>query len=119
METTPLSQVSREIYEEIAEKAAEKTIRIFREQRKLSRNDVGRASSAVGEILKRYRAICGLSQNSLAEQAGLHETTIGKIELAKRGMSLVTFAKLAAVFLDLDYSDFATEVIYEVSQWEA
>jgi DNA-binding XRE family transcriptional regulator len=39
-----------------------------------------------------------LTQEEAASRAGVHPTTIGKIETGDRGMSLPTFAKLSYVY---------------------
>jgi len=48
-----------------------------------------------GENLKRERIKRKLSQEELAEKAGLHRTYIGMIERAERNISLTTAEKLA------------------------
>lgn len=118
LESTPLLQVSRELFEEVASEAASRAIREMRSERKLGRNDSGRASPALGDILLRYREDAGLTQRQLADLAGIHDTTIGKIETAQRGMSLATFAKLNRAFLDMDIDGFAVDVTYVVSGWD-
>ena len=49
----------------------------------------------LGANLKRERIKRNLSQEELAEKAGLHRTYIGMIERAERNISLTTAEKLA------------------------
>ncbi len=45
--------------------------------------------------IKKYRKCCGLSQEDLAEQCGLHRTYISDIERCKRNVSIDNIAKIA------------------------
>jgi hypothetical protein len=47
----------------------------------------------------------------------VHPTTVGKVENAERGMSLVTFSKISQVFVDHDCTYFVYDVIEEVATW--
>lgn len=49
----------------------------------------------LAENLRRYRANRGLSQESLADEAGLHRTFIGAVERSERNISLDNIEKLA------------------------
>lgn len=69
---------------------------------KLNRNDRGSGSTRLGEILGRCRKQSKLSFKELAQESGLDETYLRKIEKGERGMSLTTFAKIAPV-LGLDF----------------
>ena len=81
--------------EAIAKEAARQAIAEDRSNRKLGRDDRGSGSAVIGQILLKNRTDTGMSQRELAKNAGLHPTTIGKIETGERGMSLETFCKLA------------------------
>ena len=49
----------------------------------------------LAENLRRYRANRGLSQESLADEAGLHRTFVGAVERSERNISLDNIEKLA------------------------
>ena len=49
----------------------------------------------LAENLRRYRANLGLSQESLADEAGLHRTFVGAVERSERNISLDNIEKLA------------------------
>jgi transcriptional regulator with XRE-family HTH domain len=57
-----------------------------------------------GERLRAARVECGLSQEQLAEDAGLHQTHIGLLERAKREPSLDTLTLLGRA-LDVSPAD--------------
>ncbi|MGO0307973.1 helix-turn-helix domain-containing protein [Endozoicomonas acroporae] len=48
-----------------------------------------------GETIHKYRGIAGLSQESLAEKAGLDRTYISSVERGQRNVSLLNICKLA------------------------
>lgn len=48
-----------------------------------------------GEQVRRIRKLRGLSQEDLAELAGLHRTYIGGIERGERNVALVNIVRLA------------------------
>lgn len=56
-------------------------------------------SAIVGNNIKKYRKKLGISQEELAEKAGLHRTYIGGIE---RGERNITLDSLQVIALALD-----------------
>ncbi len=87
-----------------------------RKEAKLGRSDTGRGSIELGNIVYRYRTRMKMTQKALADEAGLHPTTIGKIESGERGMSLHTFSRLSQV-LSIDNEEFMWEVVDKVASW--
>jgi len=51
--------------------------------------------SVLGRAIRRKRLALGLSQERLAEKAGLHWTYIGGIERGERNVSLMNIVKIA------------------------
>ncbi len=56
------------------------------------------ARNTLARNLRRLRAERGISQEELAERAGLHRTYVGSIERCERNVSIDNIAKLAAAF---------------------
>jgi transcriptional regulator with XRE-family HTH domain len=54
------------------------------------------AESIFGEQLREFRAQAGLSQEALAEKAGLHRNYIGHLERGEKTASLDVLMRLAA-----------------------
>lgn len=48
-----------------------------------------------GQNVQKYRKVIGLSQEQLADKAGLHRTYIGMIERAEKNVTLRNIQKLA------------------------
>lgn len=48
-----------------------------------------------GKRVREYRTALGLTQQELAERAGLHRSYVGEIELGRRNVTLQTAAKIA------------------------
>lgn len=53
--------------------------------------------STIGSNIKNHRLSCGLSQEKLAEIAGLHRTYIGSVERGERNISAKNIEKIAEV----------------------
>jgi DNA-binding XRE family transcriptional regulator len=77
-----------------AEAGARIALEEFRQARKMGRDDRGTGDPEVGSLLRNGREWVSMTQTQLAEAAGVHYTTIGKIETGERGMSLSTFCKI-------------------------
>lgn len=54
-----------------------------------------RAQRAFGRAIRVRREALGISQEELADRAGLHRTYIGDVERGERNISLVNILKLA------------------------
>ncbi len=68
---------------------------------------IGRQESARARFARNLRAVrvsIGLSQEALAEEAGLHRTYIGSVERAERNVSIDSMERLAAA-LNVDIVD--------------
>lgn len=48
-----------------------------------------------GKNVRKFRLSQGLSQDALAEKAGLHRTYIGAVERGKRNITLINAEKIA------------------------
>lgn len=51
-----------------------------------------------GETVRDFRKVKGLSQEELADKAGLHRTYIGMIERAEKNITLTSIQKIAKAF---------------------
>jgi len=67
-------------------------------------NDSSHVRSRLGLAIKKRRQEIGISQEVLAERAGLHRTYIGDIERGARNLSLENIEKLAKA-LQISISD--------------
>ena len=101
----------------IAAVAARSALNEYRAEQKRGRQDQGSGDEQLGTILRTSREYKEWTQEELGKRAGLHPTTIGKIESGQRGMSLATFCKLAQSFSDADDWEFAWAIVaYVASQ---
>lgn len=62
-----------------------------------------------GRNLKKYRILCGLSQEKFAEKSGLHRTYISDIECFRRSISLENVQRIAAALEIEPYKLFLDE----------
>jgi DNA-binding XRE family transcriptional regulator len=100
-----------------SQQGAEMALRSMREDAKLARQDAGRASEKLGQLLRQHRQHTQLTQVQLSRLARVHPTTVGKIEASERGMSLVTFCRIADAFSGKGNLRFTWDVIEEVNSW--
>ena len=84
------------------DRMAEAMLEAQRRAGKRRRKDEGSATPELAKCLRSARERAALSLRELAVLAKVHHTTIQKIEAGERGMSLLTFAKLASG-LDLKF----------------
>ena len=68
---------------------------------------------AFATVLRRLRTAQGLSQERLAERAGIHRTYVSQLERRLKSPTLNTIAKLADSF-DLTLMEFITQVQIEI-----
>ena len=54
-----------------------------------------RTQIAFGKALRAHRERAGISQESLADRAGIHRTYVGDVERGKRNLGLVNMQRLA------------------------
>jgi transcriptional regulator with XRE-family HTH domain len=54
-----------------------------------------------GRNLRYFRLRAGMSQEELAQKAGLHRTYVGSVERGERNISLINIARLAGA-LDIE-----------------
>ena len=58
-------------------------------------NSDARLKAAFGESVRKFRISKGLSQEKLAEHAGIHRTYIGDVERGLRNIALVNMHRIA------------------------
>lgn len=63
---------------------------------------------AFGEAVRKFRVARGLSQEKLAERAGIHRTYIGDVERGLRNIALVNMHRIAAA-LEIPLSELIGE----------
>lgn len=67
----------------------------------------------IGNNLRRYRQICGLTQSALAEKVGLEASSYTNLENGKKGVSVISLRRLAdALGVSMDC------LIYEDDQFD-
>mgnify|MGYP001186708013 CR=1 FL=1 len=59
----------------------------------------------IGEKIRKYRHICEMSQETLAEKTGLHRTYIGSCERGQRNITILTLSIICQA-LDIDLATF-------------
>ncbi len=60
----------------------------------------------LGGVLRAFRLQAGLSQEELAERAGIHRTYVGGVERGERNVSFLTLGRLLGA-IDVSWSRFA------------
>ncbi len=63
-----------------------------------------------GRNVREYRNMLGLSQEQLAEKAGVHRTYIGMIERAEKNITLLNIEKIAQA-LEIEIKDLFEEMM--------
>ncbi len=62
-----------------------------------------------GDNVRKYRNLLKISQEELAERAGLHRTYIGMIERAEKNITLINIEKIAKA-LDVEIETLIKEI---------
>lgn len=70
--------------------------------------DAEKLSFAVADILKRHRLLAGLSHERVAELAGLHRSTVSRVEAKQIRGTLFVFQSIAKA-LDINLSTVVAE----------
>ena len=72
----------------------------------------------VGERIRAYRTKAGLSQESLAEKAGLHSTYIGQLERGEKNATLESIEKVARA-LEVSFETLFKHIVGGLAQNES
>lgn len=64
---------------------------------------------AVGSALRSLREAAELTQEELADKAGVHRTLVGRYERAERNIGILTISKVL-VALDKSWTEFGSEL---------
>jgi len=72
----------------------------------------------IGERIRAYRTKAGLSQENLAEKAGLHSTYIGQLERGEKNATLESIEKVARA-LDVSFETLFMHIIGGLAQNES
>jgi transcriptional regulator with XRE-family HTH domain len=67
------------------------------------------ATAEFGKRVRQCRQECGLSQEGLADLAGLHWTFVGQVERGRRNLTLHNILKLAAA-LKVDAGELVSDL---------
>jgi len=59
--------------------------------------DLEFAQKKMGEVIRKQRLALGFSQESLADECGVHRTYMGSIERGERNISLLNILRVAKV----------------------
>ena len=54
-----------------------------------------KTKAAFGQAMRKARQAAGLSQEALADMAGIHRTYVGDVERGERNISLINMIRLA------------------------
>jgi transcriptional regulator with XRE-family HTH domain len=55
-----------------------------------------RTKAAFGKAVRKFRNAAGISQEALADLAGIHRTYVGDVERGERNISLLNMVRLAS-----------------------
>lgn len=72
------------------------------------RSDHARDLGKLGDAIRTRRQSIGLSQEALADAAGINRTHMGEVERGKRNISFMSIVKIASA-MDAKASDFIAE----------
>lgn len=72
------------------------------------RSDHARDLGKLGDAIRTHRQSIGLSQEALADAAGINRTHMGEVERGKRNISFMSIVKIASA-MDAKASDLIAE----------